>query len=126
MIWIARGAGTLVFLFSLLLGAAALFNPERAAEALGFAPLSDMGRNSVRADIVAFAWGSALLCAGGLFAGRGHWFYGAACLFGIAVSGRTLDVAISGPPAGIARSIFIELVIVLLALVAARGLSTRS
>ena len=126
MMWIARGAGTLVFLFSALMGAAALINPERAAEALGFAPLTDMGRNSMRADIVAFAWGSALLSAGALFGGRAKWFYGAACLFGIAVSGRILDVVIAGPPEGIARPILIELVIVLLALVAARGLPARS
>lgn len=126
MIWIARSAGTLVFLFSVLLGAAALVIPERAAEPLGFAPLSEMGRNSMRADILAFAWGSALLCAGGLFAGRGKWFYGAACLFGIAVSGRILDVVLAGPPEGIARSIVIELILVGLALVAARWLPSRT
>lgn len=52
MIWVARITGTLVLLFSTLLGAVALLNPHQAAESLGLAPLSDMGRNSVRADIV--------------------------------------------------------------------------
>ena len=126
MVWISRGAGTLVFLFSVFLGAAALLIPERAAELLGFAPLSEMGRNSMRADIVAFAWGNALLCAGGLFFGRGRWFYGPACLYGIAVSGRILDVALAGPPEGVARSIVIELILVGLALVAARRLPSRT
>lgn len=126
MIWIARGAGTLVFLFSVFLGAAALLIPERAAEPLGFAPLSDMGRNSMRADIVALAWGNALLCAGGLFGGRGQWFFGVACLYGIAVSGRILDVAFAGPPESVTRSIIIEFILVGLALVAARWLPSRA
>ena len=122
MIWVARVTGTLVFLFSLLLGAASLINPERAGETLGFVPLTDMGRNSIRADIVAFAWGSTLLSVGGLFAGRGRWFLGAATLFGIAVSGRILDVIVAGPPAGVAPAIIVELIVVLFALIAAKWL----
>jgi hypothetical protein len=125
MIWIGRGAGTLVFLFSLLLGAAALIIPDRAALQLGFAPLSDMGRNSLRADIVALAWTSAILCAGGLFSGRGHWFLGAATIFGIAVSGRILDVIVSGAPDGVVRPIIIELLLVACALIAARLLPSK-
>ena len=116
----AKGAGLLVFLFSVMLGAAALIAPDRAAEQLGFAPLSDMGRNSVRADIVGFAWANALLCGGALFTGRVHWFYGAACLYAIAVTGRIIDVVLSGPPEGVARAIIVELVLVALALFAGR------
>ncbi|MEL7546614.1 MAG: hypothetical protein AAGJ84_08180 [Pseudomonadota bacterium] len=125
MIWVARIAGTLVFLFTFVLGASALINPDRAAETLGFAPLSDMGRNSLRADIAAFAWGSALLSAGGLFAGRPHWFFGAAILFAIAVSGRILDVIVSGPPEGAVPAIVVELIAVALALIAAKWLPSR-
>lgn len=125
MIWIGRGAGALVFLFSLLLGAAALIVPDRAALQLGFVPLSEMGRNSVRADIVALAWTSAILCAGGLFVGRGRWFLGAATIFGIAVSGRILDVIVSGPPDGVAQPIIIELILVACALIAARLLPSK-
>ena len=126
MIWIAWVTGTLVFLFSLLLGASALINPERAGEALGFVQLTDMGRNSIRADIVAFAWGSALLSAGGLFTGRGRWFLGAATLFGIAVSGRILDVIVAGPPEGVAPAIVVELIVVAFALIAAKWLPNRA
>lgn len=122
MIWVARITGTLVLLFSTLLGAVALFNPHQAAESLGLAPLSDMGRNSVRADIVAFAWTAALLSAGGLFAGRGKWFYGAAIVFGIAVFGRTFDLLVSGGAAEAPRAIVVELIVVVFALIAARGL----
>ena len=125
MIWIGRGAGTIVFLFSLLLGAAALISPDRAALQLGFAPLSDMGRNSLRADIVALAWTSSILCAGGLFSGRGHWFLAAATIFGIAVSGRILDVVVSGAPDGVARPIIVELILVACALIAARLLPSK-
>jgi hypothetical protein len=125
MIWIGRATGILVFLFSLLLGAAALISPERAAVQLGFAPLTEMGRNSLRADIVALAWGSAILCAGGLFGGRGRWFLGSAALFGIAVSGRILDVLVAGPPDGVARPIIIELILVACALIAARLLPSK-
>ena len=122
MIWVARITGTLVFLFSTLLGAVALLNPHQAAEALGLAPLSDMGRNSVRADIVGFAWTAAFLSAGGLFAGRGKWFYGAAIVFGIAVFGRTFDVVIAGGAAEAPRAIMVELIVVVFALIAARWL----
>lgn len=125
MIWIARVVGTLVFLFSALLGAVALLNPDQAAQSLGLAPLSDMGRNSVRADIVAFAWTASFLSAGGLFTGRGHWFYGTAVVFGIAVFGRVFDVIVSGGAEGAVRAIVVESVIVAFSLVAARWLPSN-
>ncbi|MGC6499022.1 MAG: hypothetical protein ACON4C_02425 [Henriciella sp.] len=125
MIWIARVLGALVFLFSTMLGAVALFNPDQAAQSLGLAPLSDMGRNSVRADIVGFAWAAALLSAGGLFAGRRHWFYGTAFVFGIAVFGRVFDIIVSGGADGAVRAIVVEFVIVAFSLVAARWLPSK-
>lgn len=126
MIWVARIAGALVMLFSFVLGLSALINPERAAETLGLAPLSDMGRNSIRADIVAFAWASTILAVAGLFAGRGRWFVGAAVLFGMAATGRILDSIIAGLPEGAAPAIIIELIVAGLALVAAKWLPSKT
>ena len=126
MVWVGRIAGTLVFLFSFVLGLSALLNPERAAETLGLAPLSDMGRNSIRADIVAFAWGSALASAGGLFAGRPQLFFCSAVLFGIAAAGRSFDSLLAGPPEGAIPAIVVETIICGLAVVAAKLVPARS
>jgi len=126
MIWIGRGAGTIVFVFSLVLGVFTLISPERAAEQLGFAPLTEMGRNSLRSDVVAFAWGSAILSAGGLFGGRKNWYLGSAAMFGIAAFGRILDVVVAGPPDGVARPIIVELGVVMIAMVAAKFTPPKS
>ena len=126
MIWVARIAGALVMLFSFVLGLSALVNPERAAETLGLAPISDMGRNSIRADIVAFAWASTILSVAGLFAGRGRWFVGAAVLFGMAATGRIIDSIVAGMPEGAGPAIIVELIVAGLALVAAKWLPSKA
>ena len=120
MIWIARIAGSLVFLFSLALGLMSLINPERIGEVLGLTDLTPMGRNTVRADISAFFLASAIACAGGLFRGRSTWFFAAALLYGMAVTGRLIDALVAGAPDRLASSVVIELVLVALALVAGK------
>ena len=120
MLWVARIAGSLVFLFSLAMGMTTLVDPARMAETLGLAPLTEMGRNTVRADISAFFLVGAIACAGGLFRGRSGLFLVPALLFGIAVSGRLIDAAMAGAPEGLAPSVVIELIMVTLSLVAAK------
>ncbi|MEO0549677.1 MAG: hypothetical protein AAFZ91_07135 [Pseudomonadota bacterium] len=61
-----------------------------------------------------------MACAGGLFRGRSNWFFAAALLYGMAVAGRLLDAIIAGPPAQLAGSVVIEIILVILALVAAK------
>ena len=120
IIWIGRIAGLLVFLFSLAMGLTSLIDPARIAEPLGLAPLSEMGRNTVRADISAFFLASAIACAGGLFRAKSNWFFGAALLYGMAVTARLIDALVAGAPEALAGSVVIELVLVALSLTAAR------
>lgn len=120
MIWVARIAGMLVFLFSLAMGVMSLINPERIGDVLGLTDLTAMGRNTVRADITAFFLASSIACAGGLFRGRSSWFYAAALLYGLAVTGRLIDALVAGAPDQLAGSVVIELILVALALVAGK------
>jgi len=120
MLWIGRIAGFLVFLFSLAMGLMTLADPARMGEVLGLTSLTEMGRNTVRADISAFFLASAIACGGGLFTGRSNWFFAAALLYGMAVSGRLIDALIAGAPDRLAGSVVIKLVLVVLAIVAGR------
>lgn len=120
MVWVGRITGALVFLFSLAMGLMTLVDPVRMGEVLGLTSLSEMGRNTVRADISAFFLASAIACGGGLFTGRSNWFFAAALLYGMAVSGRLIDALIAGAPDRLAGSVVIELILVGLALIAAK------
>ncbi len=55
-----------------------------------------------------------------LFAGRAQWMWGAAALFGLAVIGRILGVALDGAPEGVVQPIVIELVLVALSVFGAK------
>jgi len=125
LIWIGRLAALLVFLFSLAMGSLALLDPARLGAVLGFADLSDMGRNSVRSDIAAFFLANAVASGAALFAGRGSWIYAAALLYGLTAAGRLLDAALAAAPAGVIQPILVELGLTGLALVAARTLASR-
>lgn len=126
MLWLARGAVGLAGLFSMALGLNALFAPEALADALGIAAVSDLGRSAVRADLGAFFLASAIACAGALFAARPSWLYGAALLYGLALTGRVLDIVLAGAPEGVGVPIFIESVMVAALLFGARTLADSS
>ncbi len=122
MIWIGRIAVALVGLFSLAMGLMAFAQPVQLGEMLGLGALSPLGGNSLRADLGAFFLASALAALLALFAGRAQWMWGAAALFGLAVIGRILGVAVDGAPEGVVQPIVIELVLVALAVFGAKTL----
>ncbi|MEP0708475.1 MAG: DUF4345 family protein [Parvibaculum sp.] len=123
MIWIGRIAVALVGLFSLAMGLMAFAQPVQLGEMLGLGALSPLGGNALRADLGAFFLASALAALLALFAGRAQWMWGAAALYGLAVIGRILGVAVDGAPEGAAQPIIIELVLVALSVFGAKALS---
>ncbi|MEQ9153510.1 MAG: DUF4345 family protein [Parvibaculaceae bacterium] len=123
MIWIGRIAVALVGLFSLAMGLMAFAQPVQLGEMLGLGALSPLGGNSLRADLGAFFLASALAALLALFAGRAQWMWGAAALFGLAVIGRILGVAVDGAPEGVVQPIVIELVLVALSVFGAKTLA---
>jgi len=112
MIWLARAGVALAGLFSLVMGLFFLADPAKAGAVLGLTSLDALGANSLRADLAAFFLVNAIACALALFRGKAHWLYGSALVFGLAVSGRFLGIALDGMPAGIAQPVIIELVLV--------------
>lgn len=123
MIWVARIGVVLAGLFSLAMGSMAILSPVDLGNALGLGPLSPVGLNSLRADMGAFFLASAIACGLALFAKRPNWLWGAAALYGLAVTGRFIGVVVEGPPAGIIPPIVIELVLVALLVFGAKKLA---
>lgn len=124
MLWIARIAVTLALLFSLLMGVQTFIMPEQSALALGFGTeLPEMGWSTFRGDIGAFFLAAAIFAALGLFAGRPAVLYGAALLYGLALTGRIIGIVMAGAPEGIATSLIMEAVMVLIFVFGARTLS---
>lgn len=114
MIWIARIGVGLVGLFSSLMAVMAISSPTRVATALGIVTDAPLGLNTIRADVGAFFLVAAIACIAALFRGKREWLLAPLALYGIAVLGRFLDVALVGAPAGVAQPIVIELVCVTL------------
>ena len=122
MVWVARIAIALVGLFSLAMGLMALGSPVQLGTTLGIGALTPLGLNSLRADLGAFFLASALASVFALFAGRANWMWGVTCLYGLAVLGRFLGIAMDGAPEGIAQPVTVELVLVVLSAYGARTL----
>ncbi|MGD1935444.1 MAG: hypothetical protein ACFB0Z_13235 [Candidatus Phaeomarinobacter sp.] len=98
--------------------------PEVSAVALGVGTdLPAMGFNTFRADIGDFFLAAAVFSGHGLFAGRPGAIYGAALLYGFALTGRIIGVLMAGAPEGIATPIIVEAVLVLFFVFGARTLS---
>tara|TARA_R110002110_G_scaffold84618_4_gene219871 strand:- start:4826 stop:5203 length:378 start_codon:yes stop_codon:yes gene_type:complete len=112
MVWLARIGVALAGVFSLTMGLMAFAAPVQLGETLGIGALSPLGLNALRADLGAFFLASALAALLALFAGRAHWLWGAAALYGLAVIGRIFGVVADGAPDGIVLPIVIELVVV--------------
>ncbi len=109
-------------LLSLLMGLMNLFAPDRAAEALGgFSGSTELGAATLRADLSAFFLTAAIAILGALFAGKRHWLWAAASLYGLAAIGRIIDVLFTGMGAGELQPIIIEIFVVILILFAMRS-----
>ena len=53
---------------------------------------------------------------------RPNWLWGAALLYGLAVTARFIGIAVDGPPEGVAAPVIVELVLVALLVFGARKL----
>lgn len=123
MTLLARIAVALAGLFSLAMGLQTFFMPGEAAVALGFGDaLPPMGENTFRGDIGAFFLAAAIFTALGLF-GRPRVLYGAALLYGLALTGRVIGVVMAGAPEGIAVPLAVEAVMVAVLVFGARTLA---
>ncbi|MES1989598.1 MAG: DUF4345 family protein [Pseudomonadota bacterium] len=122
MILAARIGVALAGLFSLLMGVQAFLTPVELGQMLGLGALSPLGQNALRADIGSFFLVSAAAAALALFAKRPHWLYGAALLYGLAVTGRLIGVLVEGAPEGVAMPMLVELVLVALFVFGAKKL----
>lgn len=126
MLWIARIAVGLAFLFSLMMGVQTFFMPEQSAITLGIGTnLPDLGWNTFRADIGAFFLAAAVFAGLGLFTGRTSAIYGAALLYGLALTGRIIGIVTAGAPEGIEVPVAVEAVLIVLFLFGARTLARR-
>src|SRR3546814_11350533 len=96
-------------------------SPTQLGAMLGLGALSPLGLNALRADLGSFFLASAIACALALFAKRPNWLWGAALLYGLAVTARLIGVIVDGPPEGIASALIVELVLVALQIVRAAG-----
>lgn len=123
MIWVARIGVALAGLFSLAMGGMAWASPTQLGAMLGLGALSPLGLNALRADLGSFFLASAIACALALFAKRPNWLWGAALLYGLAVTARLIGVIVDGPPEGIASAMIVELVLVALLVIGAKKLS---
>jgi len=127
MLWVARILVGLAGLFSIIMGLQTFFVPETSALALGFGTsIPDLGMNTLRADIGAFFLAAAVFCGVGLFSGRPGAIYGAALLYGLALTGRVLGIVMDGAPDGIATPIIVEAVLITFLVTGARTLSRTS
>ncbi|MGV8997153.1 MAG: DUF4345 family protein [Parvibaculaceae bacterium] len=122
MVWVARIGVALAGLFSLFMGAQAFLTPVELGQTLGLGALTPLGQNALRADMGSFFLASAVAVALALFAKRPHWLYGAALLYGLAVTGRLIGVVVEGPPAGVIMPMTVELVLVVLLVFGAKKL----
>ena len=74
-------------------------------------------------DIRAFFLAAAIFTALGLFAGRPSALYGAALLYGLALTGRVLGIIMAGAPEGIATPLVVEAMMVVILVFGARTLA---
>ena len=122
MVWVARIGVALAGLFSLLMGVQAFLTPVALGQMLGLGALSPLGQNALRADLGSFFLASAVAVVLALFTKRPHWLYGAALLYGLAVTGRLLGVLVEGAPEGVAVPMAVEAVLVVLLVFGAKKL----
>ncbi|HEY4344700.1 MAG TPA: DUF4345 family protein [Parvibaculum sp.] len=114
MIWVARIGVALAGLFSLAMGGMAWASPVQLGAMLGLGALSPLGLNALRADLGSFFLAAAIACALALFAKRPNWLWGAALLYGLAVTARLVGIIVDGAPEGVASAMIVELVLVAL------------
>lgn len=109
-------------LMFLLMGGNFLFNTADAAAGFGLTPDNPQGFASVRADMGAFFVVAAVCMLVGAWRRNGDLLLPAAGLFGVALLGRFISLAVDGPWDGFWFPMVIEAVTVILLLIASRVL----
>lgn len=80
----------------ILMGVNWWFDFPRMAESQSISVLSSLGQNNLNADMGALFFGTAIIIALGLRAGRSYWLLSAAVLMLVAAAGRIYSFAILG------------------------------
>lgn len=109
---IAKLIVVLVGLFSLAMGLMAWFQPAQIQEILGLSPNGALGMHSLRGDIGAVFFGSAIGCALALFKGKIMGLKLPIILYGLVLIGRLLSLVLTGSGEGVMLPIIIEVVLV--------------
>lgn len=113
--WVLRGAVLLWAVFFFMIGARGVIDPASYSETFGFT-ISGVAINTLRADLSSFFLVSAGAAAlGALLSGWSRALLVPAALFGTALSGRLIGVAMGDPSNfGIVQGMIVEALSVLL------------
>ena len=109
----------------LLLGIGFLFDPVGSGTDFGLTPDSAQGLATIRADLTAFFMAGSVCMMIGAWRRNGDLLLVPAGLFGVALLGRCVSLAIDGPWDGYLMPMLIEGVMVILLLIASRVLPHR-
>ena len=125
MRWILTALIFLFGLFDLFMGLNFLFNPQTTATGFGLAATGTQGMSTLRADFAAFFGVVALCMMLGAWRRNGDLLLVPAGLFGVALLGRCVSLAIDGPWDGYLMPMVVEGAMVILLLIASRVLPHR-
>ena len=108
---------TLIFIplvFFMIMGALSLLAPGVISDVLGVSPDNPVGSGTVRGDFAALFLTGGIACALALFRGRTHYLWVPISLIGITFMGRLVEGIVSGFGRGVAQTMIIELIIVVM------------
>lgn len=119
---LARIAATLVGLFGIAFGLWFYTDTAAAAAAFFVQPVGNAGLATLRADMSAFFLVSGLWAFHAAWKGQGVALLVPAALYGIAISGRAVNLAVAGSYEGAAIPMIVEAALVMLCLFGYRTL----
>jgi hypothetical protein len=123
---LARLGAALVGLFGATLGLWFFADTHAAAAAFFVQPLGNAGLATVRADLSAFFLVSGLWAFHAAWRAKGTALLVPAALYGIAISGRAVNLIAAGPYEGAATPMIVEALLVALCLFGYRTLRARA
>lgn len=124
MILFARIAAGLVALFGILMGLRFLADPLKLGAEFFLSPNGVAGLAVLRADMTAFFLVSGIMAALAAWKREPKYLVAPALLYGIAITGRAISLALDGKADGAFIPMTVEAVLVLLCLFAYRTFST--
>lgn len=121
---LARAAAALVGLFGVGFGLWFFADTPAAAAAFFVEPMGNAGLATLRADMSAFFLVSGLWAFYGAWKGCGTALLVPAALYGVAISGRAVNLVAAGPYEGAAVPMIVEALLVAISLFGYRTLRT--